>query len=362
MSDLTKDTQKNSAIQGLLALRDCDSGDSPKSDSNSILTTPELHPNANPNLILQSNYCIPPPFDSSINPRFNQEMNRLPKLSYVSSQSMKPLENRAYYHHQDFNYARRSNQLIYSPQKSKQKVTLPPIKDMIAQYPLSHHHQRRSSTNVLPPPSPRAGFSGRHVRALATHPYARKNSVISLALLNQHNKSQTPEHGLLNLQSSLRDHQNLAYQNDPDSFFDCLKQPCRPEFENEPTTTKEHESQSNTDSVETQETESDNDDDDDDDGSVYKPSSSSSGYTPTTQIKKVAASESKGNRHSEKPRWTTKEKKELFEAVVRHKSLDIMATFDWNAIGNDIGRVDKACKDQWRRGILKMFREYICKL
>lgn len=358
MSDLTKDTQKNFAIQGLLALRDCDSveNNSPKSDSNSILTTPELHSYTKPNLVLQSDCCIPPPFDSSIDSRFNQEINRLPNLSYVSSQSMKPLGDHAYatqVYYQDFNCVnrRQSNQLIYSPRQSQQKVTLPSIKDMLAQYPLSHHQRR--STNVS---SSRGSFSDRHARALATHPYQRKSAVISLALLNQHNKLQDSEHGLSNIPPSLRDHQNHAYQNEPDYFFNNLKQQHRPEFKKEP---KEHESQSNSDSVETRytETESDKIDDDDDDGSLYKPSSSS-GYTP---IKKVAP-ESKRNKHSEKPRWTTKEKKELFEAVVRHKSLDVMATFDWNAIGADIGRVDKACKDQWRRGILKMFREYVCKL
>ncbi|KAG2232902.1 hypothetical protein BDF21DRAFT_433954 [Thamnidium elegans] len=356
MSEFTTESQENSAIQGLLALRDCDSGGnkSPQSDSNSILTTPELHPNTKPNLVLQSNYCMSPPLESSIDPRFNQEINRVPNLSYVSSQSMKsPSENehatQAYY--QDFNCVNRrpSNQLIYYPQQSQQKVTLPPIKDMIAQFPLSHHQRR--STNIL---SPRGSVSDRHARAIATHPYQRKSSVISLKLLKQHSKLQKSTHGLSNVPPSLQDHRNYTYQNEPDSFFNDLKQQYPPEFENE---LREQENQSNTDSVETQymETESDDideiDEDDKDDGSVYKP----------TRPKKVV-SESKRSRHSEKPRWTTKEKRELFEAIVRHKTLDIMATFDWNAIGADIGRVDKACKDQWRRGILKMFREYICKL
>lgn len=65
----------------------------------------------------------------------------------------------------------------------------------------------------------------------------------------------------------------------------------------------------------------------------------------------------KPKNNTDKPRWTVEEKAELFEAVIRHKSLDVMSTFDWAAIGADIGRVDKACKDQWRRGVLKMLKD-----
>ena len=60
---------------------------------------------------------------------------------------------------------------------------------------------------------------------------------------------------------------------------------------------------------------------------------------------------------SDKPRWTAKEKADLFEAIIKQKTLSVMGSFDWSAIGSDIGRSDKACKDQWRRGILKFLRE-----
>jgi hypothetical protein len=62
-------------------------------------------------------------------------------------------------------------------------------------------------------------------------------------------------------------------------------------------------------------------------------------------------------KNNDKPRWTQEEKAALFEAVVRHKSLNVMHTFDWGAIGADIGQGDKACKDQWRRGVLQKLRD-----
>lgn len=60
---------------------------------------------------------------------------------------------------------------------------------------------------------------------------------------------------------------------------------------------------------------------------------------------------------SDKPRWTMMEKAELFEAVIKHKKLSVMSSFDWAEIGADCGKQDKACKDQWRRGVLKMLRD-----
>lgn len=40
-------------------------------------------------------------------------------------------------------------------------------------------------------------------------------------------------------------------------------------------------------------------------------------------------------------------------AVVEDKQLDDMTTFAWDRIATRVGRSKKACKDQWRREILK---------
>lgn len=58
----------------------------------------------------------------------------------------------------------------------------------------------------------------------------------------------------------------------------------------------------------------------------------------------------KGGR--EKPRWTVDMRKKLFRVVTTQKKLADMATFDWDAIGRQVGRPGKACKDQWRRALL----------
>ncbi|KAI8084095.1 uncharacterized protein B0P05DRAFT_536143 [Gilbertella persicaria] len=54
----------------------------------------------------------------------------------------------------------------------------------------------------------------------------------------------------------------------------------------------------------------------------------------------------------EKPRWTAEMRTLLLNAVVNHKGLSDMTSFDWAAVGLEVGRSGKACKDQWRRAIL----------
>lgn len=55
----------------------------------------------------------------------------------------------------------------------------------------------------------------------------------------------------------------------------------------------------------------------------------------------------------QRPRWTANERFKLFMAVVEDKQLDDMTTFAWDRIATRVGRSKKACKDQWRREILK---------
>ncbi|KAI8370121.1 hypothetical protein EDC96DRAFT_573639 [Choanephora cucurbitarum] len=59
----------------------------------------------------------------------------------------------------------------------------------------------------------------------------------------------------------------------------------------------------------------------------------------------------------EKPRWTQEMKASLFRVIVAHKGLSDMASFDWTAIGQEVGRPGKACKDQWRRAILPKLQQ-----
>ncbi|KAI7900250.1 uncharacterized protein BX663DRAFT_563181 [Cokeromyces recurvatus] len=59
----------------------------------------------------------------------------------------------------------------------------------------------------------------------------------------------------------------------------------------------------------------------------------------------------------EKPRWSVEMREALFNAVIAHKGLMDMASFDWPVIGKQIGRSGKACKDQWRRALLPKLQQ-----
>ncbi|OAD69103.1 Homeodomain-like DNA binding domain-containing transcription factor [Phycomyces blakesleeanus NRRL 1555(-)] len=56
-----------------------------------------------------------------------------------------------------------------------------------------------------------------------------------------------------------------------------------------------------------------------------------------------------------KPRWKDAERLRLFQAIVKDKLLDDMASFHWDKIAVEVGRPKKACKDQWRRELLPNF-------
>ncbi|KAG0169932.1 hypothetical protein DFQ28_002779 [Apophysomyces sp. BC1034] len=58
-----------------------------------------------------------------------------------------------------------------------------------------------------------------------------------------------------------------------------------------------------------------------------------------------------------KPRWQDSERLHLFEAIVKYKELDDMASFRWDMISVDVGRPKKACKDQWRREVLPAIKK-----
>lgn len=67
--------------------------------------------------------------------------------------------------------------------------------------------------------------------------------------------------------------------------------------------------------------------------------------------------EEENKRANEKPRWSNPMKNALLEAVIEQKELSDMATFNWAAIGKQVGRSGKACKDQWRRAILPKLQQ-----
>lgn len=60
---------------------------------------------------------------------------------------------------------------------------------------------------------------------------------------------------------------------------------------------------------------------------------------------------------SEKPRWSNPMRHTLLLAIIEQKELADMATFNWAAIGKQVGRSGKACKDQWRRAILPKLQQ-----
>lgn len=332
---------------------------STKTESNH---TPGVHPNARNNFIPQpngsmstalDNYTGHMEIDNNISQSQSPMMHQVPssnedRQSYSSPQSTNSS--------QEFSELR---ELIFPPPPDRRHLRLPSLREVIPTdiYSMSIPSRHPSyAINI----SQRVVPSQRQIRQAETQPYPQKHHHFSVEALRQYHsrklKSQVKGKMKGKERMSTSPSQESITQPDDaelDAFFLSLKQHYRNEFE------KELKEQTNSsDSSDTQDAETDSDD-----GSLYRPSSSeyaSNNSKAMIKYKKTAVT--KKNSNTEKPRWTLEEKAELFEAVVRHKSLDIMATFDWAAIGADIGRLDKACKDQWRRGILKMFRDSIHKL
>lgn len=303
----------------------------------------------------------------------NNNETQFIKRSQDQERQFQEFHQQAYLAHQA-QLVRQSQEPRYTQfNQQQQQRTLPSIQEMMAhpQHPLL---SRNSPTRASIPYHPY-----RHKR---THPTSDNSSLIPEArrqrldhhqqqerqsVENQQKQKHMPRHSqqLLELKVLLQSQQNhrilasLRNRTDAElqSFLQCLRQFYRDEYDKE---LKQKKLQQQPDT-----TTSEEDEDEDDGDSDYQPpiASGSSNTATTTSLmtnkKNTSSTKKRLNGGADKPRWTTQEKYELFEAIVRHKSLDIMSTFDWVSIGLEVGRLDKACKDQWRRGILKMFREYI---
>lgn len=399
MLDPTAD-QESFAIQGLLALRDCDStNESNKSTSpQSFVTTPDL------NEISESTSASKLPSDSLMEyastekkalpnassfPRYSQQYQANQTYNFKQKQEYK--DRQAYNAQQAFNaqQIRHAHQYqVVRPYNSSSNIRLPSIKEMLSQHPLLHrsgqamliyenkemhakdhlqrypniHSERIDRHNTLTEFKPQCNSrfqcdNKRHIiEAQAKNQQKLQNNQIIdfKALLESHNTQKC-----LEKIKSLNDSELQV-------FFSGLRQYYRDEYDKE--LRSQNKKCDTFDKTEPPNNDTDETDNDDNDSEYRLSSDNSHGSSSNTVFinsnnKRTKVENAKSCSGSiEKPRWTTEEKLELLDAVIKHKSLDIMATFDWSIIGADAGRTDKACKDQWRRGILKLFRDYVSRL
>ncbi|KAG2195464.1 hypothetical protein INT47_000429 [Mucor saturninus] len=400
MLDATVD-QENFAIQGLLALRDCDStNESNKSTSpQSFVTTPEL------NEISEITSASKVPSDSSIEYaatesktvtntapfKMHSQQSQTQQAYHFQQKQQEYRDRQAYNAQQAFNaqQIRHAHQYqVVQPSNSSSTIRLPSIKEMLAQHPLLHrsgqtipiyenkeiyakdHLQRYS--NIQSEKTDRQNTLTEFNKQYKTHCHCdKKRQILEAHTKNQQKlqNSQTLDFKALlqshNIHKCLEKIKSLS-DFELQAFLSGLRQYYRDEYDRE--LKSQNKKCDTSDAIEPRNNDTD-ETDNDDDGSEYKLSSDNSHGSDSNTVfinnnnKRTKVENTKSCRGSiEKPRWTTEEKLELLDAVIKHKSLDIMATFDWNVIGADAGRTDKACKDQWRRGILKLFRDYVSRL
>jgi hypothetical protein len=293
---------------------------------------------------------------------------RFAKQTQEQVSQFKEFQQQAHLSHQA-QLVRQSQEPHYTTQQ--QRTVLPSINEMMAH---PHHPllSRNSPTRTaVPPYHPYHNSKRQHAISSSVDRIEKHHSLEARRQRIEQQQQQRQLAEMLHhshqlelkmLLQSQQNHRLLAsLQNRTEaelqSFFQSLRQFYREEYEKE-LKQQRQEQQEETTTTEEEEEEEDEDNEDSD-------------YQPTTRDNCAVASSlinanKKTNNNTktkasgtDKPRWTAEEKSELFEAIVRHKSLDIMSTFDWALIGQDVGRLDKACKDQWRRGILKMFKEFI---
>ncbi|CAO3656921.1 unnamed protein product [Mucor hiemalis] len=261
------------------------------------------------------------------------------------------------------------------PRRNQQvvSVTLPPISSLIAQYPLAHtrSNSRNSRISIH---GPRSSNISQFTRVVPYHPYRREvfvSPVPSTATIDrivvdgsQHfNESQAKRHHnpaavlryIQQLQTKIlllaQEHHRLLSAIQPGdkseliALFQGFKQVYGDEFKYELLQPQDTVTNIETDDV------------DDSSNSNDDSSDPGNGKKFNKEVMKRYLDKKATASGTDKPRWTMLEKSELFEAIIKHKKLGVMSSFNWAEIGADCGKQDKACKDQWRRGVLKMLRD-----
>lgn len=376
MLDTTVD-QENSAIQGLLALRDCDSlnGSNKSSSPQSFVTTPELN-----ELRISSVSLIEYTQNENKNVSISrhEQQCQTNKPSNLQQKQQEYRDQQAYHAQQAFNaqQIRHSHQFqIVRLSDQSNNVKLPSIKEMISQHPAMYCNRQANPTLVNKESQTKMDYNAQiqrypnmpseRIDQNKAHPGTANQSVSESQFKNQN----TPQYNNQHVHDIHKCKEDIRTFSDSELhvFLSGLRQHYRDEYYRELKSQKESFDKSDS-SAEPQNNDTD-DTDNEDSQSEYRLSSDDSCASNSdpvfinTNNKRTKIEGSKNcNGSVEKPRWTTEEKLELLDAVIKHKSLNIMATFDWSAIGTYAGRTDKACKDQWRRGILKLFREFVSRL
>lgn len=421
MLDSTVD-QENSAIQGLLALRDFDSfnGSNKSTSPLSFVTTPELNKISE----IASVSKIPSDCNKPI-PYMSNEIKVSPRLAHYQTQAHFIRHDQQYqanptYDLQQKQQAHRDQQIYYAqqafnaqqichshqfqvvhPPHQVSHIRLPSIQEMLSRYPSSYHNIQ-SVGNVMPTHM-NNDVPEKYPGTIINRPHIQRCPIMSSEILDKHNvyiearnkkvelcqhyqkrysaevqlkHQHMPQHNhhietkvLLQSHETHKCMENIKALSDSEleSFFSSLRQHYRDEYDKE--LKEQRENRSKSDSTEQKNNNETGETDTEDEGSDYRISSDNTHGSNINTVfinsnkKRTKIESSKSSNSSiEKPRWTTEEKLELLDAIIKYKSLDVMATFDWGVIGADTGRIDKACKDQWRRSILKLFREYVSKL
>lgn len=386
MLDSTVD-QENSAIQGLLALRDFDSfnGSNKSTSPLSFVTTPELNKISE----IASVSKIPSDCNKPI-PYMSNEIKASPRLAHYQTQAHFIRHDQQYqanptYDLQQKQQAHRDQQIYYAqqafnaqqichshqfqvvhPPHQVSHIRLPSIQEMLSRYPSSYHNIQ-SVGNVVPTHM-NNDVPEKYPGTIINRPHIQRCPIMSSEILDKHNVYIETK-VLLQSHETHKCMENIKALSDSEleSFFSSLRQHYRDEYDKE--LKEQRENRSKSDSTEQKNNNETGETDTEDEGSDYRISSDNTHGSNINTIfigsnkKRTKIESSKSSNSSiEKPRWTTEEKLELLDAIIKYKSLDVMATFDWGVIGADTGRIDKACKDQWRRSILKLFREYVSKL